>query len=335
MGSLSIFPPRASTMAGELDALYMFLVVVSAVMTFLIFFFVFFFAVKYRRRSPDDPIPKPIHGSNLLEITWSVIPFGFMLIMFVWGTKLYYEEYTPPAQNTLDIYVTAKQWMWKVQYPGGQREINELHVPTGRPVKVTLASEDVIHSFFVPAFRVKHDVVPGHYETVWFQATQPGRYHLFCAEYCGTNHSKMGGWVTVMEPAAYEAWLSGGATGASMVEQGATLFQQYGCVNCHVLDQKGRCPSLRNVFGHAVQLDDGRTVIADEAYLRESILNPNAKIVATYKRDVMPVFQGQVSEDGLLQLIVYIKSLSNPGTQPAADKQTSKQTANAAKRSVQ
>lgn len=316
-------------MAGELDALYTFLVVVSAVVTLLIFFFVFFFAVKYRRRSPDDPMPKPNHGSIPLEITWSVIPFGFMLIMFVWGTKLYYNEYTPPSTNTLDVYVTGKQWMWKVQYPGGQREINELHVPTGRPVKVTLASEDVIHSFFVPAFRVKHDVVPGHYETVWFVATKPGRYHLFCAEYCGTNHSKMGGWVTVMDPAAYENWLSGGASGGSMADQGQALFQQYGCVTCHVLDQKGRCPTLRNVYGHAVELEGGRTVIADEAYLRESILNPNAKIVSGYKRDVMPVFQGQIGEEGLLQLIVYVKSLSNPETQPAAGKQK------AAKRSVQ
>jgi cytochrome c oxidase subunit 2 len=322
-------------MAGELDALYTYLVVVSAVVTLLVFFLVFFFAVKYRRRSADDPMPKPIHGSIPLEITWSVIPFGFMLVMFAWGTKMYYEEYTPPPTNTLDVYVTGKQWMWKVQYPGGQHEINALHVPTGRPVKVTLASEDVIHSFFVPAFRVKHDVVPGHYETVWFTATKPGRYHLFCAEYCGTNHSKMGGWVTVMEPAAYENWLSGGASGGSMVDQGQALFQQYGCVSCHVLDQKGRCPTLRNVYGHAVELEGGRTVIADEAYLRESILNPNAKIVATYPRDVMPVFQGQINEEGLLQLIVYIKSLSNPETQPAAGKQTAATKQKAGKRRVQ
>src|SRR5665213_3063328 len=316
MGGLSIFPPRASAMAGELDALYTFLLVVSATMTALIFFLVFFFAVKYRRRSPNDPMPKPIHSSIPLEIIWTVIPFGFMLIMFAWGTKMYYNEYTPPTANTLDIYVTGKQWMWKVQYPGGQREINELHVPTGQSVKLTLASEDVIHSFFIPAFRIKHDVVPGHFETFWFQPTLPGRYHLFCAEYCGTNHSRMGGWVTVMEPAAYETWLSGGATGGSMAQQGEKLFEQYGCVTCHVLDQKGRCPSLRNVFGHAVQLDDGRTVIADEAYLRESILNLNAKVVAGYQRDVMPNFQGQISEEQLLQLIVYIKSLSNPAAQP-------------------
>jgi cytochrome c oxidase subunit II len=323
MGSLSFFPPNASTTAGEVDALYAFVIVVSVIMTVLIFFCVFFFAVRYRRRSAADR-PKAIHGSLVLEIAWSVIPFGIMLVFFAWGTRLYYENYTPP-ENTLDVYVTGKQWMWKVQYPGGQREINELHVPTGRAVKLTLASEDVIHSFYVPAFRIKHDVVPGQYETLWFQATTPGRYHIFCAEYCGTGHAAMGGWVTVMDPAAYENWLSGGGSGGSMLEQGEKLFQQYGCATCHVLDQKGRCPSLRNVFGHPVTLDDGRTVMADEAYVRESMLNPNAKIVAGYKRDIMPVFQGQIGEEGLLQLIVYIKSLSNPSSStPSPSKATAK-----------
>ncbi|MCC6364061.1 MAG: cytochrome c oxidase subunit II [Bryobacterales bacterium] len=318
MGDFSLYPPRASTLAGQVDLLYTFLLVVGFIMTALIFFFVFFFAIKYRRR-PGGPPAQQIHGSLLLEVTWSTVPFLVMLIMFVWGTKLYFDSATPPA-NTLDLYVTGKQWMWKVQYPGGQREINQIHVPTGVPVKVTLASEDVIHSFFVPAFRVKHDVVPGHYEIVWFQATKPGRYHLFCAEYCGSNHSEMGGWVNVMSPADYEVWLSGGERGGSMVDQGAKLFSQYGCVTCHVLDAKGRCPSLRNVFGHPVQLADGRTVVADEAYVRESILDPNAKIVKGYDRDVMPVFQGQISEEGLLQLIVYVKSLSQPPEQPTPTK---------------
>ncbi|HEY4360020.1 MAG TPA: cytochrome c oxidase subunit II [Bryobacteraceae bacterium] len=321
MSGLSLFPPNASTTAGEVDALYSFVITVSVIMTILIFSCVFLFAIRYRRRSGNER-PKAIHGSLVLEIAWSVIPFAIMLVFFAWGTKLYYKNYVPP-ENTLDLYVTGKQWMWKVQYPGGQREINELHVPTGRPVKLTLASEDVIHSFYVPAFRIKHDVVPGQYETLWFQATTPGRYHIFCAEYCGTGHATMGGWVTVLDPVAYEAWLSGGASGGSMQEQGEKLFQQYGCVTCHVLDQKGRCPSLRNVFGHAVALDDGRTVIADEAYVRESILNPNEKVVAGYKRDIMPVFQGQIGEEGLLQLIVYIKSLSNPASTGAVGKAVS------------
>jgi cytochrome c oxidase subunit 2 len=318
MGRFSIFPERASTSAAEVDTLYGFLLLVGIAMTLLIFACVFFFAIKYHRKSDDDR-PKLISGSLPLEITWSVIPFLVMLVMFAWGTKLYFQNYTPPRKDTLDIYVTGKQWMWKVQYPGGQREINELHVPVGRSVKLILASEDVIHSFFIPAFRLKHDVVPGSYQTYWFEPTKPGRYHIFCAEYCGTNHSKMTGWVTVMEPAAYETWLSGGNAGGSMAAQGEKLFQQYGCVTCHLTESQGRCPSLRNVFGHPVVLDDGRTVVADEAYVRESILNPNAKIVKGYHRDIMPVFQGQINEEGLLQLIVYVKSLSSPApATPAA-----------------
>ncbi|HLH40749.1 MAG TPA: cytochrome c oxidase subunit II [Bryobacteraceae bacterium] len=307
-----MFPAAASTAAPQVDALYVYLVLLSVVMTTLIFIAIGFFAYKYRRRSPDDPMPRAIHGSIPIELTWSVIPFLFMLVMFAWGTKLYFENYTPP-RNTLDIYVVGKQWMWKVQYPDGQREINELHVPTGRPVKLTLASEDVIHSFYIPAFRLKHDVVPGSYQTYWFQATEPGRYHLFCAEYCGTNHSRMIGWVDVMDPVSYQNWLAGGATGATMSQLGEKLFEKYGCVTCHVTNHNG--PPLNNVFGHPVQLADGRTVLADEPFLRESILNPNAKVVKGYKPNVMPVYQGQIDEEGLLQLIVYIKSLSQTNPQ--------------------
>ena len=239
-----------------------------------------------------------------------MIPFLVMLVMFAWGTKLYFQNYTPPRKDTLDIYVVGKQWMWKVQYPDGQREIDELHVPTGRAVKVTLASEDVLHSFYIPAFRLKHDVVPGSYQTYWFEATKPGRYHIFCAEYCGTNHSEMKGWVTVLSPNDYQQWLRGGAPQESMAEQGQKLFAQYGCVTCHVTDQQAQAPSLSGVYGHRVQLADGQTVIADEAFLRQAILNPNAKLVKGYPRNVMPVYQDQIHEDGLMQLIVYIKSLA-------------------------
>jgi cytochrome c oxidase subunit II len=306
-----MFPDRASVSAGEVDALYSFLVLVSAVMTVLIFVTIFVFAIKYRRVNETER-PLYIHGSLKLELIWSVIPFLIMLVMFAWGTFLFFKNYDPPP-NTLDVYVTAKQWMWKVQYPDGQREINELHVPVGRPVKLIMASEDVIHSFFIPAFRLKRDVVPGHYNDFWFQPTKPGRYHLFCAEYCGTQHSGMIGWVTVMDPIEYQTWLSTGGS-ESMASQGEKMFQQYGCSTCHLLDQQGRCPNLRNLYGNPVQLDDGRTVIADESYIRESILNPNAKITYAFKRDVMPTFDGQISEEGILQLIAFIKSLSaRPG----------------------
>ena len=308
MGSLfQLFPEQASVSAGEVDALYTFLVLVSGVMTLLIFAAVFLFAVKYRRVS-DNEQPAQIEGSLLLEVTWSVVPFLVMLVMFAWGTYLYFKNYTMPT-DAIDVYVTAKQWMWKVQYPEGQREINELHVPAGRAVRLTMASEDVIHSFFIPAFRLKRDVVPGHYNTMWFKATKPGRYHLFCAEYCGTQHSGMIGWVTVMDPKEYQRWLATGGSD-SMASQGEKLFQQFGCSTCHLLDGPGRCPNLRNLYGNPVQLDDGRTVIADDSYIRESILNPNAKIAYAFKRDVMPTFQGQISEEGVLQLVAYIRSLS-------------------------
>jgi cytochrome c oxidase subunit 2 len=308
---MQLVPDAASTVAASVDYLYYYMTAVSVVMMLLIFGVVLFFAVKYRRRSPDE-VPEAIHGSLKLEIAWSVIPFIVMLSFFWWGAKIYFLNASPPP-DAMDVYAVGKQWMWKIQYPEGQREINELHVPIGRPVRVTLASEDVIHSFFIPAFRVKHDVVPGRYDTMWFTPTKPGRYHLFCAEYCGTEHSGMVGWVNVMTETDYENWLSGGGSEGTMAQQGERLFQQLGCSTCHLLDQQGRCPIMRGVYGSRVQLTNGQTVVADEAYIRESILNPNAKIVAGYKPDVMPTFQGQISEEGLLQLIVYIKSLAITG----------------------
>jgi cytochrome c oxidase subunit 2 len=196
----------------------------------------------------------------------------------------------------------------------GRREINELHIPLGRPIKLTMTSEDVIHSFYVPSFRVKQDVVPGRYSTLWFQPTKTGRYHLFCAEYCGTKHSGMTGWIEVMAPRDYQAWLSGGATTGSLAENGQKLFEDLACGNCHKADGSGRCPTLVNLFGGTVALTGGATVTADEAYIRESILQPAAKVVAGYQ-PVMPTFQGLVTEEGVLQLVEYIKSL---GPKPAA-----------------
>lgn len=310
-----LFPEAASSIARQVDYLYAYLSVVTIVMTGLIFLVVFIFAIKYRRKSPNET-PRPIHGSLVLEITWSIIPFVVMLSFFWWGAEIFFANATPPA-NAMDVYVVGKQWMWKIQYPEGTREINELHVPIGRPVKITLASEDVIHSFFIPAFRIKHDVVPGRYDTMWFTATKAGRYHIFCAEYCGTEHSGMIGWVTVMNDSDYENWVASGGTEGSMAQQGERLFEQYGCSTCHQTDQQGRGPNLRGVYGSRVQLSDGRSVLADDAFIRESILNPNAKVVAGYRPDVMPTFQGQVSEEQLLQLIVYIKSLATSGA-PAA-----------------
>jgi cytochrome c oxidase subunit 2 len=303
-----LWPAAASATASQVDLLYILWVAISVVMTVLIFAAVTLFAIKFRRRPGVEATQ--IHGSLKLEIGWSIAPFLVMLVFFVWGTKLYFDNYGPPTGDVMDVYVVGKQWMWKVQYPGGQREINELHVPVGKKVRLTLASEDVIHSFFIPAFRMKKDVVPGRYNQYWFEATKPGRYHIFCAEYCGTEHSGMIGWATVMDPADYENWLSGGAETTSMADQGEKLFGQLGCGNCHQPDQQARGPMLRGVFGSKVLLDDGKTVTADEGFIRESILHPNARVVSGFKRDVMPTFEGQVTEEQLLQLIVYIKSLS-------------------------
>jgi cytochrome c oxidase subunit II len=306
---LSLFLQAALT--AEVDALTAFLVVVSVGFTVLIFAAIFIFAVKYRRRSEHE-LPPPVHGNLPLEIAWSVIPFGLTMIMFVWGADLFFRESRPPDDAT-QIYVVGKQWMWKLQHMDGHREINELHVPVGKPVKLTMTSEDVIHSFFVPAFRVKEDVVPGRYSTLWFTPTIPGKYHLFCAEYCGTNHSRMIGTIYVMGAEEYQTWVSGGAPMGSLAEEGGKLFESLACANCHHLDGSGRCPTLVNVFGHQVELSSGNKVTADEAYIRESILQPNAKIVAGFQ-PIMPSFQGLVTEEGVVELIEYIKSLSpKPG----------------------
>jgi cytochrome c oxidase subunit 2 len=245
-----------------------------------------------------------------LEMSWIVFPAILALAMFGWGAVVYV-DYRHPPQDTLDLYVIGKQWMWKVQQPNGRREINEMHVPVGRDVKLVLASEDVIHDFFVPAFRVKMDVVPGHYNTMWFRPTKAGHYHFFCSQYCGTNHAVMGGWVTVMEPSDYAAWLSG-STGEDVnpVVAGEKLFAEKACSTCHLSNGTGRAPSLNGVYGGAVRLADGSTVTADEAYIRESILDSNAKIVAGYQ-PLMPSFQGQLTEEQIMSLTAYIKSLQS------------------------
>jgi cytochrome c oxidase subunit 2 len=248
-----------------------------------------------------------IHGGYTLEILWSVIPFGLTMVMFTWGASIFFNQSRPP-NNAMQIYAVGKQWMWKLEHQEGVREINELHVPVGRPIRITMASEDVIHSFFVPAFRTKQDVVPGRYSTTWFTPTKTGKYHLFCAEYCGTRHSGMIGWVYVMEPREYENWLGGGSSGGSMAENGKQLFEQLACANCHKDDNSGRCPTLVGLYGKDVKLASGSTVKADDAYIRESIMDPQAKIVAGYE-PVMPTFTGLVNEDQVVQLLEYIKSI--------------------------
>jgi cytochrome c oxidase subunit II len=303
-----LWPQQASTMAGNVDALYIFLLIVSGLMTLLIFTTLIYFAARYRQRPGVKA--EQIEGSNKLEITWTVIPFFVFLAIFGWSATIYFKSRTPPRDST-EVYVVAKQWMWKIEHAEGQREINELHVPVGRDVKLIMTSQDVIHSFFVPAFRMKQDVVPGRYTVAWFRATKPGTYHLFCSQYCGTQHSGMIGDVVVMDPAQYEAWMSGGSTGPLSVT-GEKIFAELGCSTCHRMDSQGRGPNLQGVFGHPVMLDDGRVVTADENYIRECILDPGARRVKGFQ-PIMPTFQGLVSEEQVNALVAYVKSLSNAG----------------------
>ena len=293
-------------MASRVDALYFFLVGLTLFFSLLIAGLIVFYAVKYRRRTPGS-VGASIHGGLLLEVAWSVIPLLITMVIFVWGASVYFAMARAP-EETLNIYVVGKQWMWKFQHLDGQREINELHVPLGRPVKLIMTSEDVIHDLFVPAFRMKADVIPGRYTNIWFQSTKPGRYHLFCAEYCGTRHSGMIGEVVVMGPTEYQTWLSGGAPEGSLASTGAKLFQDLACNTCHRPDAQGRGPVLEGLFGKSVQLLSGETVTVDEAYVRESILTPAAKVTAGFQ-PIMPAFQGLVSEEQLLGLIEYVKSL--------------------------
>jgi len=301
-----LFPESASTMAGRVDALYFFLLAVSIFFSLLIAGLIVFYAIKFHRGDPNA-VGGVIHGGMVLEVTWTVVPFLITMVIFVWGASVFFAMSRPPDE-TLNIYVVGKQWMWKFQHLDGQREINELHVPVGRPVKLIMTSEDVIHDVFVPAFRVKADVVPGRYTHLWFQPNRPGHYQLFCAEYCGTRHSGMIGQVVVMEPSEYQTWLSGGAPEGSLASAGAKLFQDLACNTCHRPDAQGRGPVLEGLFGNTVQLQNGETITVDEAYVRESILQPAAKVMAGFQ-PIMPTFQGLVTEEQLLELIEYVKSL--------------------------
>lgn len=320
---IPLFPEQASTFAWQVDALYFYLILISVVFSIPIVAAIFYFGLKYRERE-KYATPDPIHGSITLETVWSVIPFIISMTIFLGGAIVYFNQYTPP-DDTMEIYVVGKQWMWKMQHQTGQREINELHVPVGQKIKLTLTTEDVIHSFFVPAFRTKVDAVPGRYTYLWFEADKPGKYHLFCAEYCGLNHSGMGGYIYVMEQRDFDNWLTGSVSGQTPVEAGRDLFtNKLGCASCHTGGAGQRGAPLENIFGKEVRLAGGGSVVVDDEYLRNSILNPSAQIVEGYQ-PIMPTFKGQVTEEQLVSLVAYIKSLSGtagnvppPTGQPAA-----------------
>lgn len=296
----------ASSIASKVDLLFWFMLALSVLISGIIAVALVWFSIKYRRRSEDE-VPVQTEGALKLEITWTVIPLILSIIVFLWAAVLYVQM-SRPEPNALEIFVVGRQWMWKAQQPGGQWENNELHVPINQPVKLNMVSQDVIHNFAVPAFRLRQDVLPGRYTILPFTATRPGVYNIFCSEYCGAFHAGMVGRVTAMEPRDYQEWLQGGTTMESPAASGQRLFQNLGCSTCHQDDNDGRAPSLVGLYGQQEELADGSTVTVDDAYIRESILFPQRKIVAGYE-GIMPTYQGQVDESQLLQLIAYIRSL--------------------------
>jgi cytochrome c oxidase subunit 2 len=303
---LPFWPPTASGYASQINVLFGALLIVGALTAGLVFFLMLFFANKYRHGSNADR-SGTTKKTWRFEVSWTVATLLIFVGLAVWGADIYLHLYNPPA-NAVQIFVVGKQWMWKAQHPGGQREINALHVPVGQPIRLVLASQDVIHSFFIPALRIKQDVVPGRYETMWFRADKVGRYHLFCAEYCGTDHAHMGGWITVMEPRDFGRWLQAQGGEETLAAQGKDLFRRYGCSGCHEAGGTVRAPRLEGVFGSPVPLSDGSVVIADERYVRDSILDPKAQVAAGYA-PVMPTFAGQIGEDDLAKLVAYVESI--------------------------
>jgi len=300
-----LFPPEASQLAAQSDALFFFLVLISLVGLTVVILLIVGFSILYHRKR--HPKAVQIEGSTLLETTWTIIPLGLFLIVFVWGALIYFRVYTPP-ENAMNIYVVGKQWMWKAEHPGGQHEIDALHIPAGVPIQLTLISQDVFHSFSIPAFRVKREVIPGRYTSVWFQPTQVGTYHLFCSQYCGTDHSQMIGSIYVMKPEDYRAWLQASTSGQSLAQDGERLFASLSCNACHNTRPDARGPNLVGVYGSQLTLANGETVTADEAYLRQAILDPAQHVTQGYA-PIMPTYQGQVSEDGVIALVEYIRNL--------------------------
>jgi cytochrome c oxidase subunit II len=310
MANFPLFPDRASSLASSVDSLFLVWLALAGTVAFAIAFLIVFFSVKYRygskasRRMASAAIQS--RREHRTELIWVFVPLGLFMAMFAWAAELYFDHTSIPA-DAMEVYVVGKQWMWKLEHTGGQREIDELHVPAGRPVKLVMTSEDVIHSFFMPVFRIKQDVLPGRYTSLWFKADKPGDYQVFCSQYCGTDHSRMIGRVVVMEPAAFASWLTQGAT-STMAAQGAARFRQYGCSGCHGANAAVHAPRLEGLYGKPVQLEGGNTVIADERYIHDSIMLPNEQITAGYAA-IMPSFQGQIGEEDVLDLIEYIKSL--------------------------
>jgi len=311
-------PPQASTIAPRVDHLFYAVLGVTGAVTLAIIVLMIVFGIRYRagsrtRRSEDVPATQA-RARKRVEIAWTLTPLILFMGAFAWAARIYVVRADAPP-DAMELFVVAKQWMWKLQHEGGQREIDEMHVPRGRAVKLVMTSEDVIHSFFVPSFRLKQDVLPGRYAELWFTATQAGRFHLFCAEYCGTDHAAMRGEVVVMEPAEYAQWLNEHRSALDMASRGEALFRQYGCSGCHGENASVHAPELAGVYGKPVPLADGSTVVADDRYVRDSILLPTKEVAAGYA-PIMPSFAGQIGEEDILDLIAYIRALAPRSERP-------------------
>jgi cytochrome c oxidase subunit 2 len=311
---IPLWLPGETAHASAVDLLFVGLLAASLLVLLLLFFLLLRFAIHYRAGNAEADRDHRIKKSWHWEVSWTAATLGAFLVLFVWGAQLFVRLQAAPV-DALAIYVVGKQWMWKVQHPGGQREINELHLPLGPAVRLIMSSQDVIHSFFIPAFRIKHDVVPGATETIWFQPRKAGVFHLFCAEYCGTDHSRMTGRIVVMEQISFSQWLAHQDVSGTMAAEGARLFRQFGCSGCHGAGSKIRAPAMEGLYGKRVPLSDGTVEIADERYIRNSILKPRARIVAGYD-PAMPSYEGKISEDELVQITAYIKSLTDDMRQP-------------------
>ncbi|NLR97260.1 cytochrome c oxidase subunit II [Rhizobium sp. P38BS-XIX] len=309
MSFIPLWPASISSYSHQVDLLVVCFTVLIVALSAPVFILIIVFAVKYRRgRSANRK--HPVNRNVAVEVSWSVIPFLALLGFYVWSTELFAGLHRPPV-DALEIDVVAKQWMWKFQHPEGQAEIDELHVPTGQPVKLTMASQDVIHSLFIPALRIKQDVVPGRYTSVWFIADMPGTYRIACSQYCGTNHSEMTGSFVAMSPSDYTKWLGQSSNDPSLVAEGAALFRGRGCSGCHGPASTVHAPSLVGLYGNPVPLQSGEVVIADDEYLRDSILLPQSQIAAGYPA-IMPTFKNTLSEEDVLKIVAYLKSLK-PG----------------------
>lgn len=311
MNKIPFWPPAASVQAAEVDRLFLTLLAITGFVAFSICCLIVFFSVYYRAGRPGGARGGSSSSDALwLELSWTAATLGVFVGFFFWGAAIYRRMRVPP-KDALELFVVGRQWMWKIQHRNGRRELGELHVPRGRAVRLTMTSEDVIHSFFIPAFRIKQDVVPGRYVTTWFEATRDGAYHIFCAQYCGTDHAGMIGTVYVMEPADYARWLSlGGAQAVAPFDSGRALFAKMECSTCHYPDGLGKAPSLVGIYGRRVELAGGGVIKADESYLREHILYPGRKVVAGYRGDLMPSFKDRLSEQDVMNVIAYLKSLT-------------------------